>query len=92
MVWNEEKKIGITEATIRIGISAERLRYWEVKGIILPSYERHGTKNLRRYLKKDIAIALEIKKMVDKDGFSLKGAAKRLNRPYKRMIHDKNGI
>ncbi|MDP2928758.1 MAG: MerR family transcriptional regulator [Candidatus Omnitrophota bacterium] len=82
MSWRKEKRIGMTEAVIRIGISAERLRYWELKGIIAPGYDNYGAKRVRRYSDEDIVIASEIRKMVDDDGFSLKGAAERLNRPY----------
>ena len=78
-----KKKSGITKAIRRIGVSAERLRYWELKGIIAPSYDRQSAKRVRRYSEQDIAIASEIRKMVDDDGFSLKGAAERLNRPYR---------
>lgn len=83
MVWRKEKKIGITEATQRIGVSPERLRYWEHMGIISPAYVEHGSKHSRRYSEEDIAIATEIRNMVEKEDFSLKGAAMRLNRPYK---------
>jgi DNA-binding transcriptional MerR regulator len=77
------KRIGMTEAIRRVGISAERLRYWELKGIITPDYDKRGAKKVRRYSDEDIAITSEIRKMVDDDGFSLRGAAERLNRPYR---------
>ncbi len=83
MPWRREKNIGMTEATCKIGISPERLRYWEIRGIISPLYIRHGSKRLRRYSHEDIAISTDIRHLVDQDGFTLKGAAERLNRPYK---------
>lgn len=81
-MWRKRKQIGMTEATRRIGVSSERLRYWELKGVVTPAYEKHGTKNLRRFSLEDVEIAREIKRMVDTDGFTLKGAAERMNRPY----------
>lgn len=82
MSWGKAKNIGITETTKKIGISPERLRYWETKGIISPAYERLGAKVSRRYSEQDIAIGLEIVVMLS-EGYTLEGAAKRLNRPYK---------
>jgi len=82
MAQRKEKKIGITEAIKRIGISSERLRYWELKGVILPKRIRQGSKLIRRYSEGDIAVAAEIKKMIDEEDYTLKGAALRFNRPY----------
>ncbi|MDP6685964.1 MAG: MerR family transcriptional regulator [Candidatus Omnitrophota bacterium] len=79
----KEKNIGITKAINEIGVSAERLRYWELKGIIAPKYIGQGSKRLRRYSYEDIQIAREIKRMIEIEGYSLKGAAERMNRPYK---------
>ena len=72
----------MTEASRRIGISPERLRYWEQKGIISPEYVWKGAKRLRRYSYEDLRIAIEIRDMVGREGFTLKGAAGRLNCPY----------
>ncbi|MFA4888827.1 MAG: MerR family transcriptional regulator [Candidatus Omnitrophota bacterium] len=82
MSWHKKKNIGITEATRQLGISPERLRYWEAKGIITPAYERVGSKVVRKFSEVDISIGLEIVKMLQ-DGFALRGAARHLNRPYK---------
>jgi len=82
MAWRKLKNIGITEATKKLGISPERLRYWEVKSLICPAYEGVGAKVIRRYSTSDIEIGLEILKMLN-DGYTLKGAAQRLNLPYK---------
>ncbi len=82
MAWRKLKSIGITEATRRIGVSAERLRYWEKKGVIVPEYVWNGGKRVRRYSKNDIDIARELKKLVEEGGYTLKGAAERLNRSY----------
>jgi len=83
MILSKRNKIGITEATQKIGVSPERLRYWEYVGIISPIYTGSSSKPVRRYSEEDITIAIEIKNMIEKEGFSLKGAAERLNRPYK---------
>jgi len=83
MPYRAIKNVGMTEAANRIGISPERLRYWELQGIISPGYIRLGSKRVRRYSKEDIAIAIEIERMVDREGFSLEGAAMRMNRPYR---------
>jgi DNA-binding transcriptional MerR regulator len=83
VAWRKLKNIGITVAIAKIGVSAERLRYWEFKRIVSPEYENHGIKRVRRYSQEDIDICMEIKRLVDKEGFTLKGAAKRLDRPYR---------
>lgn len=83
MPWRKKKTLGITEAITVLGVSPERLRYWELKGIIKPFYMSQGSKKVRRYSQNDIAICRDIKKMVDETGYTLKGAAERLNRPYK---------
>ena len=82
-MYRAKKDIGITEAIKKIGISPERLRYWELKGIIVPVYVRYEAKRVRRYSVEDVEIAIEIRKLVEEEGFTLKGAAERLNRQYK---------
>ena len=82
MPWRKIKNIGITDAIRRIGVSPERLRYWEIKGVITPNYMTQGTKRLRRYSEEDINVARVIKHLIDREGYTLKGAAAKLNRPY----------
>ena len=78
-----KKEIWITEAIKRIGVSSERLRYWELKGIITPLYFQNEGKRVRRYSMDDVEMATELRRLVEEEGFTLKGAAQRLNRPYK---------
>ncbi|MFH1791750.1 MAG: MerR family transcriptional regulator [Candidatus Omnitrophota bacterium] len=75
--------VGMTEAVRQIGISAERLRYWELKGVISPVYVSHRSKQVRRYSMEDIDVAREIWRLIEDEGFTLKGAAERMNRPYR---------
>jgi len=82
MPWRKVKNIGMTDATKKIGVSSERLRYWELKGIVSPAYIRCGVKRLRRYSHEDVVMCTEIKRMIDREGYTLKGAAERLHRPY----------
>ncbi|NQT89983.1 MAG: MerR family transcriptional regulator [Candidatus Omnitrophica bacterium] len=82
MSWRKVKNIGMTEAIKKIGVSAERLRYWELKGVIKPGYAQQGAKRVRRYSKNDVDIAKEIRKLIEEEGYTLKGAAERLNCLY----------
>lgn len=82
-MYREKKSIGMTEAIKRIGISPERLRYWETKGIVSPKYVTIEAKRVRRYSEEDVEIGIEIRNMIEHEGFTLKGAAQRLNRSYK---------
>ena len=82
MAWRNKKSIGMTEAAREIGVSPERLRYWELKGVLAPRHAALGTRKVRRYSYNDVQIGLEIKYMVERGGYTLKGAAERLNRPY----------
>lgn len=76
-------KVGITKVIKITGISPERLRYWESKGIITPEFVMHEAKRARRYTRENIDVILKIKGMIENEGYTLKGAAGRLNRPYK---------
>ncbi len=69
---------GTKEATRRTGISFERLRYWEQRGIINPRYVQCGIRRFRRYSQQDIYRALVVKKLVDERGYTLEGAVRQL--------------
>lgn len=68
--------------TKKIGISLERLRYWEKAGIVTPIYVKCGTRKFRRYSNEDINRAILIKMLVDDDGYSLEGAIRKLQEGY----------
>ncbi|MDP3732590.1 MAG: MerR family transcriptional regulator [Candidatus Omnitrophota bacterium] len=69
---------GTVEATQKIGISPERLRYWERLGIVKPKYIQCGTRKFRRYCQEDIHRAVLIKTLVDNEKYTLEGAIRRL--------------
>lgn len=73
-----DKRFGTVEAIKKIGISAERLRYWERAGIATPEYVECGTRRFRRYSEEDIHRAILIKMLVDDEGYSLEGAKRKL--------------
>lgn len=69
---------GTIEIARRVGISSERLRYWERKGIVNPKYIRCGTRNFREYSEEDIHRAILIKALIDTGKYTLKSAIKKL--------------
>ena len=73
-----DKCFGTVETVKRIGISSERLRYWERAGIISPKYVHCGTRKFRRYSKTDIDKGILIKTLVDDEKYSLEGAKRKL--------------
>lgn len=75
-----DNKYGTVEATKKIGVSFERLRYWELIGIIKPKYVKCGVRKFRRYSKGDISIAIRIRKLVDEEKYSLEGALRKLKK------------
>ncbi len=75
-----DNRFGTNDAKKKIGISFERLRYWENKGIVDPVYVECGTRRFRRYSKDDIQRAQFVKKLVDEDKYSLDGAISILER------------
>ena len=70
---------GSFEAVKEIGISLERLRYWERVGVVRPTLVQCGTRKYRRFSRKDIERALAVKRLVDEDKYSLEGAIRKLN-------------
>ena len=73
-----EKRFGTIEVTQKVGISAERLRYWERLGIVNPQYVQCGIRKFRRYSKEDIHRAVLVKSLVDCEKYTLEGARKKL--------------
>ena len=73
-----DNKMGTVEAVKQIGISSERLRYWERVGIVRPAYTECGTRRFRRYSEEDINRAILVKMLVDDERYSLEGAIRKL--------------
>ena len=47
MTNRHDGKFGTIAAVKKIGISSERLRYWETAGIVNPTYIQCGTNSMR---------------------------------------------
>lgn len=73
-----KKKIGTVEVTQKVGITAERLRYWEKLGIVNPKYTQCGIRKFRRYSEEDIHRACLVKTLVDCEKYTLEGAVRKL--------------
>ena len=71
-------RFGTVEVVKKIGISFERLRYWEQAGIVKPIYVQCGTRKYRRYSQEDILRAIFVKDLVDDEKYSLEGAIMKL--------------
>jgi len=84
----KDDRFGCVETTKKIGISAERLRYWERLGIVRPQCIQCGTRKFRRYSDEDIHKALLIKTLVDTEKYTLEGAIKKLE---DENVRDVNG-
>jgi len=74
---------GSFTATKKIGISLERLRYWENLGIVKPKYVQRGTRKFKRYSQEDIDRAILTKRFVDEEKYSLSGAIVKLKEKIK---------
>ena len=77
MKTNNER-FGTVETTQKIGISSERLRYWERLGVVKPKYIQCGTRKFRRYCEEDIHRAILVKTLVDTRKYTLEGAMREL--------------
>jgi len=44
-----EKLFTSSEVLRAIDITYQQLSYWELKGIIKPTFQKHGTRNFKRY-------------------------------------------
>lgn len=73
-------ELGTIEAAKRIGISLERMYYWEKKGILEPSFKKFGIREFRRYSRVDIQRAILVKDLVDTEHYTLKGAIKKIRK------------
>ena len=78
MTKRHDGRFGTIEAVKEIGISSERLRYWETAGIVNPTYIQCGMRRYRRFSKEDIDRAFLVKKLVDYEKYSLEGAIRKL--------------
>ena len=75
---SKDRESGTVEATQKIGISPERLRYWERLGVVKPRFVPCGTRKFRRYSQEDIHRAVLIKSLVDCEKYTLEGAIRKL--------------
>ena len=71
---NGDQQFGSVEAASKVGISTERLRYWETRGIVKPTYIQSGTRKFRRFSFQDIKRAKFVRELVDKEKYTLEGA------------------
>lgn len=78
MKSHKDNRIGAAEATKKIGVSSERLRYWERLDIVKPKYVQCGTRKFRRYSEEDIHRGVLVKVLVDTEKYTLEGAIKKL--------------
>ena len=79
MTNRNDSRFGTIETVKKIGISPERLRYWELRGIVRPKHFQCGIRRFRRYSHEDIHRAILIKELVDGEKYSLEGAIRKLN-------------
>jgi len=75
---NKDSRLGIAEAVQRVGVSPERLRYWERLGVVKPEYVQCGTRRFRRYSQEDIHRAVLVRTLVDTEKYTLEGAVRKL--------------
>lgn len=90
MKISNDQRFGTAETVKRVGVSAERLRYWEWVGIVKPEHVQCGTRKFRRYNFEDIYRAILVKKLVDEEKYSLEGAIRKLNE-YRQNREEKVG-
>lgn len=77
---DKSDEMGTIEAARRIGISLERMYYWEKKGILKPSFKKFGIREFRRYSRVDIQRAILVRDLVDKEHYTLKGAIEKIKK------------
>jgi len=73
-----DNRFGTVEAVKQIGISSERLRYWERVDIVQPKYVKCGSRRFRRYSQEDIDRGIYVRILVDGEKYSLEGAKRKL--------------
>ncbi|MBU4304984.1 MAG: MerR family transcriptional regulator [Candidatus Omnitrophica bacterium] len=69
---------GAVEVVRQVGISPEKLRYWEKRGIVKPRHVQRGKRKIRRYSQEDVHRAVLVKVLLDTEKYSLEGAIIRL--------------
>jgi len=69
---------GTMEVSRTVGISPERLYYWERMGVVRPRHVYHGVRVFREYSREDVRRALFIKDLVDSEGYRLSRAIDKL--------------
>jgi len=75
----KDNRFGTVEVIKQVGISSERLRYWEQAGIVHPKYVRCGIRQFRRYSQDDIDRSIYVRILVDGEKYSLEGAKRKLD-------------
>ena len=80
MKSNRDNRFGSVEAASKIGISTERLHYWEKVGIVNPTYSQCGIRRFRRYSQEDIRRARIVRELVEREKYTLEGAIGKLSR------------
>ena len=65
-----EKIFTSSEVLRAVDITYRQLSYWELKGIIKPTFQKQGTRNFKRYTQKEIDTLQTIKKLLD-EGYNL---------------------
>ncbi len=73
-----DNRFGTVTAVKKIGVSFERLRYWEQRNVVRPTHVQCGMRKFRRYSQEDINRAILIKRLVDDEKYTLEGAIRRL--------------
>ena len=53
-----------------VNITYRQLSYWQLKGLIKPTYQRLGTRDFKRYTQQDIDTLKTVKRLLD-EGYSL---------------------
>ena len=86
MVKKTDEGIGTMDAVKRIGISLDRLYYWERLGIVKPLFGQFGIRKYRRYSQEDIQWAIYARKLIDEDGYKPLVVAKRINEVRKQSF------
>lgn len=72
---NIEKTVGIGAVVQTCNVTEKQLRYWQDAGYIAPEKVVCGDRTYRRYRESDVALIMEIKKLLD-EGFTLSNASK----------------
>lgn len=75
----KDKRFKTVEIAKKIGISPERLRYWEGLGIVKPEHIQCGARKFRRYSEEDVHRAVLVNTLIDNEKYTLEEAIKRLD-------------